>query len=330
MRVLVTGASGAVGPRVIQTFFKAGFQVKTYSLDPFECVDIPEKVECIIGNILDLEALMRATEGVDIVVHMASLLHMNNPSAEMIRQIERVNISGTSNVVKACLESQVKRVVLFSSISVYGNDIAQEVCEATSTAPGNLYARTKLEAEKMILSARAENGTAIGTVLRLAAVYGSRVKGNYRTLVEAIARGRFIQIGAGRNLRTLIYDRDVGQAALLAAIHPKAPGQIFNVTDGHPCAMSEIVNTISRILRKKTLTMEIPIIPILVLVRFIDKISSLLHLKAHGYELMIRKYFEESNVSGKKIQVDLGFRPEYDLVRGWAEAIMEMKNQGLI
>jgi nucleoside-diphosphate-sugar epimerase len=100
----------------------------------------------------------------------------------------------------------------------------------------------------------------LGTVLRLGAVYGSRIKGNYERLTRALAgnlglgnlgtRSRsfdklrmsglfghvpklpFIPIGNGLNRRTLVYDKDVGRAAALAVSHPAAAGRVFNVTDG--------------------------------------------------------------------------------------------------
>jgi len=70
------------------------------------------------------------------------------------------------------------------------------------------------------------------TVLRLGAVYGSRIKGNYERLTHALARHRFIPIGSGLNRRTLVYDKDVGRTDALAVSHPAAAGKIFNVSDG--------------------------------------------------------------------------------------------------
>jgi nucleoside-diphosphate-sugar epimerase len=81
---------------------------------------------------------------------------------------------------------------------------------------------------RLVLNARSADGQPLGTVLRLGAVYGSRIKGNYERLTRALARNRFIPIGKGLNRRTLVYDKDVGRAAALAVSHPAAAGRVFN------------------------------------------------------------------------------------------------------
>ncbi len=81
------------------------------------------------------------------------------------------------------------------------------------------------------MNAKRNDGQSLGTVLRLGAVYGSRIKGNYERLTHALARRRFIPIGNGLNRRTLIYDKDVGRATVLTVSHPAAAGRVFNVID---------------------------------------------------------------------------------------------------
>jgi uncharacterized protein YbjT (DUF2867 family) len=81
------------------------------------------------------------------------------------------------------------------------------------------------------LNARGADGQPLGTVLRLGAVYGSRLKGNYERLTHALARHRFIPIGNGLNRRTLVYDKDVGRAAALAVSHPAAAEMIDKYTE---------------------------------------------------------------------------------------------------
>ncbi|MCG6535826.1 MAG: NAD-dependent epimerase/dehydratase family protein [Syntrophales bacterium LBB04] len=116
--------------------------------------------------------------------------------------------------------------------------------ERSPTHPETFYAQTKLSAEQIVLNARGADGQPLGTVLRLGAVYGSRIKGNYERLTHALARHRFIPIGNGLNRRTLVYDKDVGRAAVLAVSHPAASGQIFNVTDGQFHALNEIIESV--------------------------------------------------------------------------------------
>ena len=123
--------------------------------------------------------------------------------------------------------------VFFSTIAVYGNSNGQILTEDTPAKPDTFYARTKLAAERVVLDAKRVDDQPLGTVLRFAAIYGSRIKGNYQRLVQALARRRFIPIGDGSNRRTLIYDRDVAKAALLVCSTQARQGKyIMSLTAG--------------------------------------------------------------------------------------------------
>jgi len=76
--VLVTGASGAVGPRVVQALCSAGHQVRSFSLDALPSGTFPSGVQSLIGDVTDKSAVQSAMHGVDAVVHLAALLHIVN------------------------------------------------------------------------------------------------------------------------------------------------------------------------------------------------------------------------------------------------------------
>ena len=118
---------------------------------------------------------------------MAALLHIVNPPPEMREKYERVNIGGTATVVEAAIKAGVKRVVLFSTIAVYGPSDGSVLNEMSPTHPDTFYAQTKCAAEQIVLNARGADGQPLGTVLRLGAVYGPRIKGNYERLTRALA-----------------------------------------------------------------------------------------------------------------------------------------------
>ncbi len=118
---------------------------------------------------------------------MAALLHIVNPPPELREKYERVNIGGTATVVEAAIKAGVKRVVLFSTIAVYGPSDGCVLNEMSPTHPDTFYAQTKCAAEQIVMNARGADGQPLGTVLRLGAVYGSRIKGNYERLTRALA-----------------------------------------------------------------------------------------------------------------------------------------------
>jgi UDP-glucose 4-epimerase len=174
------------------------------------------------------------------------------------------------------------------------------------------------------LNAKRKDGQQLGTVLRLGAVYGSRIKGNYERLTQALARGRFIPIGNGLNRRTLVYDKDVGRAAVLAVSYPAAAGRVFNVTDGKFHTLNEIIESICSALGRKPPRFSLPVGPCRSLVGSIETGCRALGLKSPVTPEMIDKYTEDIAVDGSLIQKELGFMPQYDLKTGWRETIQEM------
>ncbi len=326
--VLVTGATGVVGPRVVHALDQAGIQVRAFSVDTPATGMFPQSVEVLIGDVTDQVAVKSAIRGVDAVVHLAALLHIVNPPPALQEKYERINVGGTSTVVAEAIKAGVGRVVLFSTIAVYGLSNGRILTEDTPPCPDTFYAQTKLAAEKIVLEARGADGEQIGTVLRLGAVYGSRIKGNYERLSRALARHRFIPIGSGLNRRTLVYDKDVAQAAVLAISHPSAAGRLFNVTDGQFHTLTEIIESICSSLGRKPPLLSLPVVPVRIVAGLMEKGAGTIGIKSPVTRESIDKYTEDVAVDGSLIRQELGFVPKYNLKDGWEETFKEMQNLG--
>ena len=323
--ILLTGATGAVGPIVVRAFHDAGYAVRTFSLDQPPAGIWPDDVETRIGDIINYSAVQAAVEGVDSVIHMAAILHVVNPPPEMREKYERINVGGTATVVDAAIKAGVKHVVLFSTIAVYGPSDGCVLSEMSPTHPATLYAQTKLEAEQIVLNASGADGQPLGTVLRFGAIYGSRIKGNYERLTHALAKHRFIPIGNGLNRRTLIYDKDVGRAVVQAVFHPEAAGRLFNVTDGGFHTLNAIIEAVCSGLGRRPPRLTLPVEPTRTLIRFMESGISASGFKSPVTSEMIDKYTEDIAVDGSLFQKKIGFVPQYDLKAGWKETICEMQ-----
>jgi len=327
--ILITGATGALGPSIIWGLYKNGFpSIKVFALDKPEPGILPGDIKLSIGDITNLEDLSRSMENVEAVIHMAALLHINNPTNEQIYLYKKINVDGTKNVVRAALRAGAKRIIFFSTISVYGPSNGNIFNEDSAPNPLTAYAKSKLEAEQIILEAKLPNDQPIGTVLRLAAAYGSRIKGNYRSLLTAIAKGHFIPIGTGNNRRTLIYDKDVANAVISVLRSPLTIGKIYNVTDGHIYTMNEIIETIYEALGKNKPRFCLPIRPVKVSAYALDNITKCLSKRSLGFKDKIDKYGEDIAVEGSRLQKETDFRPRYKLLDGWKEAVAEMRARG--
>lgn len=328
--ILVTGATGAVGPLVVQAFHAAGYSIRTLSIDPPPAGAWPDDVETLLGDVTDLSAVRAALQGAESVIHLAALLHIVNPPPALQDQYERINVGGTSNVVAAAIQAGVRRLVFFSTVAVYGQSGGQILTEDTPPYPDTFYARTKLAAEKIVLEANGADGGRIGVVLRLGTVYGRRVKGNYQRLVHSLARGRFIPVGNGSNRRTLVYDKDVARASVLAAIHPGAAGRIFNVTDGQFHTMKAIVETLCDALSRRSPRLTLPAGPVRCLAGLLEDCARVCGLRSPIVRATVDKYTEDLAVDGRSFHTRIGFVPQYDLAAGWQETVAEMRQSGEI
>ena len=328
MRILATGATGAVGPRVVSALRDAGHRVLVLAMDAPTPGLLPEDVESRLGDITDSAVVAASMSGIDVVVHLAALLHIVHYAPALREKYERINVGGTATVVDAAVKAGVQRVILASTIAVYGPSDGKILDEDSNANPGTIYAKTKLAAEKYVMKARGADGQPVGTVLRFSAVYGSRIKGNYHRLVLALARGRFVGFGDGSNRRTLIYDKDLAQAVVLAVSHHAAAGQIFNVTDGRFHTLKEIIAAMSLALGRIPPRYSLPSKPVRWAAGLLEDAAKVLGRQSPIGRATIDKYIEDSAVSGEKIGRLLGFVPHYDLASGWRETVEDMRHAG--
>ena len=319
---LVTGATGALGPGIVATL-RAGYDIRTLSRRPPRPGLFASDVTALTGDVSDLEQVRRAARGSDVIVHLAALLHINDPSPDRRCDYERVNVGGTAAVLEAARSESVPRVVLMSTIAVYGHAGGRVLDETSAPRPHTLYAETKLAAERLALAAERPDGRSLATVLRLGAVYGARMKGNYERLVHALAKGWFVPVGRGQNRRTLVFDEDVAAAVSVAAVHPNAPGRIYNVTDGGFHSMRNIIDAISAALGRRAPRWHVPVPP----VRGVLALGGLIDRRLPR---RLDTYLEDIAVRGDRIGQDLGFRPRVNLADGWGRTIADMRRAGLL
>ena len=325
--VLITGATGALGPAVIRAFRADRWRIRTLSRTPPAPRTAAAAHQHVAADIEDVAALRRAMTGADAVVHMAALLHVFDRQSSLSNEYRRVNVQGTSAVMAAARDASVPQVVALSSIAVYGTQ-ARTADEVTVPAPDTPYGVTKLAAEEEALRAVGADGTPLAVVLRLAAVYGPSVKGNYERLVRALARRRFVQVGTGDNARTLVFEDDAAQAILLAASRPDAKRGTFNVTDGQIHTVRQIIAAISEALGRRPPRLSVPEGLAVIAASTLDRTFKLAGRTSPVTKGTLDKYLEHVAVSGRKMQDALGYRPRWTLSDGWRHTVEELRREG--
>jgi nucleoside-diphosphate-sugar epimerase len=325
--VLVTGATGAVGPALVERLARDGHRVRALSRTPRLTTDASPPVEWICGDVTDRASVARAVRGVKWVFHLAAHLHVPHPDGSQRSTYERVNVEGTRTVAEESASAGVSRLVFFSSVAVYGHTPSTVVDETTTPRPDTLYGETKLRAEERALGLTArDSGTPLACVLRLGAVYGPRMKGNYLRLAQAIRSGWFVPVGKGRNRRTLVHEADVAEAALLAAASPRAAGQVYNVTDGRLHRLDEIIEVMCAVLGRRPPRWSVPPRVARPLARLGDGALAVL-FRRKGCLETVTKYTEDVAVSGEKIARELGYRPRVEIEEGFRDALSSLRSR---
>jgi UDP-glucose 4-epimerase len=259
---------------------------------------------------------------------MAALLHINRPPAALIPEYQRVNVEGTARLLERAQRARVDRLVFTSSVCVYGGNRGTPLSEHTLPKPDSLYASTKLEAEQLVLGATRADGQPLGTVIRLAAVYGPRLRGNYVRLLKALSRHRFVAIGAGSNHRALVFDRDVGRAIALAAAHPSAAGKVFNLSDGQVHTFAEIVSAMCDALGTPAPRLQIPVACARAAAFGVETVARLLGRPAPIDVRTIDKLVEDVIIDSAQIERELAFQPRVTLRAGWDIVVKALRQQG--
>lgn len=166
--ILITGGTGSFGQRFITTVLKKNKPKKiiVYSRDEFKQYDMARKIndkrlKFVIGDIRDLNRLLLACSGVDVLIHAAALKHVPIAETNPFEYI-KTNIIGAENIIKASVSNKINKVIALSTDK--------------AALPINLYGTTKLASDKLFVSANFQyhNNKTIFSVVRYGNVINSR------------------------------------------------------------------------------------------------------------------------------------------------------------
>jgi UDP-glucose 4-epimerase len=254
-RILVTGGAGFVGSAVTRRLVDAGARVTVLDdLFTGKAEELPTGAEFVRGSVTDAALVNELVAEHGLIFHLAA----RNIIASTANPLDdyATNIGGTLNILLAARESKVDRVVYSSSASVYGNPRTIPINEDDGLWTLSPYAVSKLGGENYCTAFAESYGLRVSTV-RFSNVYGphQRPDNPYsgvvsKFLVEAHA-GRPITVhGDGEQTRDYTYIDDAVDATLLAAVHPRAEGEVFNVGTGIETSVNHLANSIGVALGK--------------------------------------------------------------------------------
>jgi UDP-glucose 4-epimerase len=250
-RVLVTGGAGFVGGALVRRLVDAGAKVTVLDdLFTGRAEVVPTGAQFVEGSVVDEDLVRSLVADASVVFHMAARNII--ASTKDPRQDFRTNIGGTLNVLLAARDNKVDRIVYTGSASVYGNPRSIPINEDDAAVTLSPYAVSKLGGEQYCMAFYESYGLPV-SVVRYSNVFGigQRPDNPYCGVIarffDAAFAGRPIQIhGDGEQTRDYTFVDDAVDATLLAAIRPRAEGEVFNVGTGIETSVNDLADRIGR------------------------------------------------------------------------------------
>lgn len=272
MKVLVTGASGFTGSRVVPLLLQSGYQVRCLTRAASDRSSLAGMdVEWVTGELSDSAVLTSAMRGVDALVNIASL-----------------GFGHADTIIGSAKEADVKRGLFISTTAIF-----------TQLNAGSKSVR--LAAEEAIQSSGLDY-----TILRPTMIYGSKRDRNMWRLIRLLRITPIMPIfGDGESLQQPIFVDDVAHAVLLALQNDITIGKSYNIAGKDPLTYNQVIDTVASALGKHVWKLHIPYMPIVRALQFTEKVKLRLPIKAE----QVLRLNEDKSFSYEEARRDFGFSP---------------------
>jgi nucleoside-diphosphate-sugar epimerase len=272
--VLVTGATGFIGKYLVEALLRQGHGVRALVRNKLEARKaFGESCEIFEGDVTIPESLKGCCEGIGIVYHLAALMGHDLPSPEAFERFRSVNLYGTSNLVRECEATGIKRFIHLSSTAAMGLLKETSVNEQSECRPWTPYQVTKYEGERFLLNEYKDNGFPV-IVMRPSMVYGPGFKGDFLTMARVCKTGFFPRIGRGQNLSPALYITDLIDALTLF-LEKGSLGEIYLISSTRSYSLREVAEIMGGALHKRVRFVYVPIWAALMGAGILEKLYAL-------------------------------------------------------
>ncbi len=272
MKVLVTGATGFTGSRVVPLLLQSGFQVRVFVRPTSDQSPLsPLTVEWATGDFANPETFTAALRGVDALVNIASL-----------------GFGHAESILKSMKEAGVRRGIFISTTAIF-----------TQLNAGSKSIR--LAAEEAIQSSGLDY-----TILRPTMIYGTPRDRNMWRLIRLLKITPVMPIfGDGESLQQPIFVDDVAQAVLLALQNDTTIGRSYNIAGKTPLTYNQVIDTVANALGKRVWKLHLPYMPIVRALQFTERMKLRLPIKAE----QVLRLNENKAFSYEEARQDFAFSP---------------------
>ena len=300
MRIAVTGAEGFIGRELCTVLRAHGHSV----------IAIPRSKSTNDAALWNIGAGGQVLHDAGAVIHLAGRAHViRDESADPLAEFRRINVDGTAWIAKAAIQACVPRFVFVSSIGVLGFSSGDRCfTEATTPAPAEPYAMSKLEAETVLRGLERTRGLEI-VVVRPPLVYGPFVKGNFSRLLRLVDSGIPLPFGSVRNQRSFIGVTNLSHLLMTCATEQRAAGGLFLASDGQDISTADLLRLLASAMHRRSRVFACPVSVLRLLTRAVGQHAEFARLTA------------TLRVDSSRARSMLGWSPPKDLAAGVREMV---------
>jgi nucleoside-diphosphate-sugar epimerase len=322
--ILVTGGKGFLGRHLCSALSDRGESVRILAREPTEKSKVIETQNSVAyGDIRDPIAVEQATKGVDAVIHLVSNFRKGGSDK---KEAFEINVQGTENVLDACLKNGVKHLIHCSTIGVHGDVREIPANEETPFNPGDLYQKTKLQAELRVWDFSKSTGLPT-TVIRPISMFGP---GDLRMLklFKLIKKGRFVVVGNGKALFQPAYIDDVVQGFILCLNNSEAIGEVFIIGGEEYVSLNELFSMIAEELMVSPPKLKVPLTPVVWLAALCEQVCVPLGIEPPLHKRRVSFFQNNRAFSVEKAEKVLNYKPAVSLREGIRRTIEWYEEQG--
>ncbi|MGH4125351.1 MAG: NAD-dependent 4,6-dehydratase LegB [Clostridium sp.] len=312
-KVLVTGAEGFIGSHLTERLVELGADVTALaqynSFNNWGWIDTFDKktkdsIKVVTGDIREYDGMKRIIKGQEVVLHLAALIAIPYSYLSPMAYV-RTNIEGTTNVLEACREYEVEKIVHTSTSETYGTALYVPIDEKHPMQGQSPYSASKIGADKMAESYYKSFNMPIATI-RPFNTYGPRqsARAVIPTIISQILAGKTeIKLGSLTPTRDFNFVKDTAEAFIKVAESEKTIGEVINAGSNYEITIGDTVKKIISIIGKD--------------------------VKILCDDERLRPENSEVNrlwADNTKIKELTGWKPNYNIDRGLEETVEWIKN----
>ena len=258
-KVLITGAGGFIGSHLAEELVKRGAAVKAFvrynsrsdtGLIEILPSQVKDKIDVIMADLRNPDAIQSAAKNVDIVFHLAALIAI--PYSYIYpREVAETNVMGTLNVLETAKQYEIKKIIHTSTSEVYGTAQYAPIDEQHPLQGQSPYSASKIGADKLVESYVRSFGVPVVTV-RPFNTYGPRqsARAVIPTIISQALTQDEIHLGSLFPTRDLTYVKDIVDGFVKAAESDECIGEVVNLGSGFEISIGDLAKKILDLLKK--------------------------------------------------------------------------------